>query len=47
MQATGKKKEAHAGYKEIPANLIYEVIDGKPIYYKGYKEVLVRRERSC
>lgn len=26
--------------KKIPASLIYEVIDGKPIYYKGYREVL-------
>jgi len=26
--------------KKIPQNLIYEVIDGKPIYYKGYKQVL-------
>jgi hypothetical protein len=25
---------------KIPASLIYEVIDGKPIYYKGYREVL-------
>lgn len=26
--------------KKIPAALIYEVIDGKPIYHKGYREVL-------
>jgi hypothetical protein len=25
---------------EIPQALIYEVIDGKPIYYKNYKKVL-------
>jgi hypothetical protein len=25
---------------EIPAALIYEIIDGKPIYYNGYKAVL-------
>lgn len=25
---------------EIPSYLIYEVIDGIPVYYKGYKEVL-------
>lgn len=24
----------------IPEHLIYEVMDGKPIYYKGYQEVL-------
>ena len=26
--------------KKIPASLIYEIIDGKPIYYKGYEEVV-------
>lgn len=26
--------------RKIPPYLIYEVMDGKPIYYKGYKEVL-------
>ncbi len=26
--------------KKIPAALIYEIIDGKPIYYKGYEEVV-------
>ena len=26
--------------QEIPSYLIYEMDDGKPIYYKGYKEVL-------
>ncbi|MFN3851281.1 MAG: Uma2 family endonuclease [Spirosomataceae bacterium] len=26
--------------RKIPSYLIYEVMDGKPIYYKGYKEVL-------
>ena len=24
----------------IPKELIYEMVDGKPIYYKGYKEYL-------
>ena len=24
----------------IPDELIYEIIDGKPVYYKGYKEVI-------
>ncbi len=44
MQAARKKKEAQAGYEEIPAYLIYEVLDGKPIYYKGYKEVLAKNK---
>jgi hypothetical protein len=26
--------------KKIPSALIYEIIDGKPIYYKGYREVI-------
>lgn len=26
--------------KKIPSALIYEIIDGKPIYYKGYREVV-------
>jgi Uma2 family endonuclease len=26
--------------KKIPASLIYEIMDGKPIYYKGYREVI-------
>jgi len=26
--------------KKIPVSLIYEIIDGKPIYYKGYEEVV-------
>ncbi len=26
--------------KKVPDYLIYEVMDGKPIYYKGYKDVL-------
>jgi Uma2 family endonuclease len=32
--------------KKIPAALIYEVIDGKPIYYKGYREVLNGTKKS-
>ena len=26
--------------QNIPENLIYEMVDGKPIYYKGYREYL-------
>ena len=25
---------------KVPEALVYEVVDGKPIYYKGYKDVL-------
>ncbi|MCB9272699.1 MAG: Uma2 family endonuclease [Lewinellaceae bacterium] len=42
MQATKKKKEEQAGYPEIPSYLIYEVLDGKPVYYRGYKDVLAK-----
>ncbi|MCU0352924.1 MAG: Uma2 family endonuclease [Cytophagales bacterium] len=34
-----KPKTARAG-KKIPESLIYEIMDGEPLYYKGYKEVL-------
>lgn len=42
MQAAKKKKEEQAGYPEIPSYLIYEVLDGKPVYYKGYRDVLAK-----
>lgn len=29
--------------KRIPQRLIYEVIDGKPFYFRGYKEVLAKK----
>ena len=44
MQSAGKKKEAQGGNQEIPTYLIYEVLEGKPIYYKGYQEVLVKNK---
>lgn len=34
-----KKRE-----KKVPDALIYEVMDGKPIYYRGYKEVLAGKK---
>ena len=30
--------------KNIPAALVYEVLDGKPVYYKGYREVLEQKK---
>jgi len=33
-KARGKRAQ------EVPECLIYEIVDGKPIYYKGYQEVL-------
>lgn len=35
-----RKKLPRIPAKDIPAALIYEIMDGKPIYYKGYREVL-------
>jgi Uma2 family endonuclease len=32
--------------KLIPKSLIYEVIDGKPLYYEGYKDVLANKKTS-
>jgi len=32
--------------KAIPESLIYEVIDGKPFYYEGYKDVLANKKTS-
>ncbi len=29
--------------KKIPDSLIYEIMDGKPLYYKGYKKVLQKQ----
>jgi Uma2 family endonuclease len=35
-----RKKMPRIPAKDIPAALIYEIMDGKPVYYKGYREVL-------
>ena len=32
--------------KTIHESLIYEVIDGKPLYYEGYKDVLANKKTS-
>lgn len=39
MEAVSAKPRQRPRQK-IPSNLIYEVMDGSPIYYKGYKDVL-------
>ncbi|MEZ4957667.1 MAG: Uma2 family endonuclease [Saprospiraceae bacterium] len=38
--AIAAKKSKKTPIKKIPDYLIYEVSGGRPIYYKGYKEVL-------
>lgn len=42
MNATKSKRKIlpRIPAKDIPSALIYEIMDGKPIYYKGYREVL-------
>ncbi len=31
--------------KEIPEDLVYEIIDGRKLYYKGYKDVLSKKKK--
>lgn len=31
--------------RKVPANLVYEMMDGKPIYYQGYKSVLNKTKK--
>ena len=44
--ATASKTEQQPGGRQeqmIPKALIYEEIDGKPIYYRGYQDVLNKK----
>lgn len=34
------EKKSVSKYRKVPKALIYELIDGKPLYYQGYKAVL-------
>ena len=45
MLTTEKPKQRHRA-KPIPESLIYEVMDGKPLYYEGYKDVLANKKTS-
>jgi hypothetical protein len=36
----GQGRRGKENIPDIPNSLIYEVMDGQPIYYKGYKDVL-------
>ncbi|MFN8349350.1 MAG: Uma2 family endonuclease [Spirosomataceae bacterium] len=40
MTALDTPRKVRKPPKNIPENLIYEIIDGKPVYYKDYREVL-------
>lgn len=35
------QESTQVGRPVIPSSLIYEVLNGRPLYYRGYKEVLV------
>jgi Uma2 family endonuclease len=39
-----RKKRLPVKVKDIPPYLIYEVMDGKPIYYEGFREVLTNQK---
>ncbi len=39
-----RKKRLPVKAKDIPPYLIYEVMDGKPIYYEGFREVLTNQK---
>jgi Uma2 family endonuclease len=43
MEKTAERKmriKSHFSKKEIPRSLVYEEYNGKPLYYRGYKDVL-------
>lgn len=39
-----RSQASRARYENIPESLVYEVIDGEPLYYKGYKDVLSNKK---
>ena len=39
-----KKRSSSAKNETIPEALIYEVMDGQPLYYRGYKDVLNKKK---
>lgn len=43
---TGPRRVAPKPKQKIPDYLIYEVMDGKPIYYKGYRDVLAGKKTT-
>jgi hypothetical protein len=45
MTVTLEKKPRVRAIPKVPEALVYEILDGKPFYYKGYKEVLFKKKR--
>lgn len=43
---TSEKSKQKNRVKPIPESLIYEIMDGRPLYYKGYKDVLTNKKTS-
>ncbi len=39
-----RSQASRARYENIPESLVYEVMDGEPLYYKGYKDVLSNKK---
>ncbi len=44
MIALRERKALKPIPRSIPRHLIYEILDGRPIYYKGYKEVIENKK---
>lgn len=40
------RRATRTSSRKIPEALIYEIMDGKPIYYKGYREVLAGKKTT-
>jgi len=40
----GPRRATRTPSRKIPDHLIYEIMDGKPIYYRGYRDVLAGRK---
>jgi Uma2 family endonuclease len=40
IAAAPVNKQSKKRSRKIPESLVYEIVDGKPIYYKGYRQVL-------
>ena len=44
LTAEKQKPKTHRSTPKIPESLIYEIMDGEPLYYKGYREVVSGRK---
>lgn len=44
MVALRERKAVKPITRKIPSQLVYEILDGQPIYYKGYKEVIQNKK---